>query len=137
MKLRRLHFLAVLSISFAGSLAAPANVSLGGQAIRQDAPGSLAAVHDQIPQMLAGTYGAYAPSICNILSSLGNNSSERTTHADKRHGKSLISEAIVADFYVPAPQFVYCSRKYYLFLAGGCSRRPLYHSRLRGPPFCC
>lgn len=136
MKLRQRHFLAVLSISFAGFLVAPGTASLCGQAIRQAAPGRVAAVNDRVPQILVGTYGAYATSVCNILSSLSNSSSDRTTHADKRHGKFLVSEAIVADFHVPAPQFAYCSRKYYLFLPGGCSRRPLCHSRLRGPPFC-
>ena len=54
---------------------------------------------------------------------------------EKRHGKSLLSQAIVAG-YAPVlqPDFSYCNRKYSLFLPGGCARQMIGNFSLRGPP---
>lgn len=54
---------------------------------------------------------------------------------EKRHGKSLLSQAIAAD-YAPViePGFTYCHRNYTLFLPGGCARQMIGNFSLRGPP---
>jgi hypothetical protein len=54
---------------------------------------------------------------------------------EKRHGKSLLSQAIVAG-YAPVlqPDYSYCHRKYSLFLPGGCARQMIGNFSLRGPP---
>ncbi len=54
---------------------------------------------------------------------------------EKRHGKSLVSEAIVADVpIVVRPDFAYCQHNYSLFLPPGCIRQFFGHFSLRGPP---
>ncbi|MDO6434034.1 hypothetical protein Q4E93_25725 [Flavitalea sp. BT771] len=61
--------------------------------------------------------------------------SDHTRHGEKRHGKSLLSEAIVADFpLVLHPDFTYCQHHYSPFLPGGCIRQFIGNFPLRGPP---
>lgn len=56
-------------------------------------------------------------------------------HGEKRHGKSLISEAIVADcpFHLVRP-FTYCQRNYSRFLPIVCISQYTGNLSLRGPP---
>jgi hypothetical protein len=60
---------------------------------------------------------------------------ERGERKEKRHGKSLITEAIVAD-YTPtiALWFIYFERHYSPYLPGGCCRQTFGNFSLRGPP---
>jgi len=61
-----------------------------------------------------------------------------TRHGEKRHGKSLVSEAIVADCpTLVRPDFTYCQHNYSLFLPGGCLRQFTGNFSLRGPPTQC
>ena len=63
--------------------------------------------------------------------------SDRTRHKEKRHGKSLVSQDIVANGpIVIYPDFTYCYRNYSLFLPGGCTRQFIGNFSLRGPPAC-
>jgi hypothetical protein len=63
---------------------------------------------------------------------------DHTRHGEKRHGKSLVSQAIVADCpVVVRPGFTYCHHNYSLFLPGGCSRQYTGNFSLRGPPALC
>lgn len=63
--------------------------------------------------------------------------SDRTKHKEKRHGKSLVSQAIVADCPITIlPDFTYCHRHYSLFLPGGCTSQFIGNFSLRGPPVC-
>lgn len=56
-------------------------------------------------------------------------------HGEKRHGKSLVSQAIVADGpVVVRPGFVYCQHHYSLFLPAGCTKQLIGDFSLRGPP---
>jgi hypothetical protein len=55
----------------------------------------------------------------------------------KHHKRTIVTPAIIADFSVPSPQFFYCDVTYTLFLPGGCSRQPVQHFSLRGPPSLC
>jgi hypothetical protein len=57
--------------------------------------------------------------------------------AQKHHKRTIVTPAIIADFSVPSPQFFYCDVAYTLFLPGGCSRQPVPHFSLRGPPSFC
>lgn len=58
-----------------------------------------------------------------------------TRHGEKRHGKSLVSQAIVADVpIVVRPDFAYCQHHYSLFLPPGCISQFFGHFSLRGPP---
>src|SRR5690242_12308075 len=52
----------------------------------------------------------------------GQSSDPTTRHGEKRHGKSLVSEAIVADApMVAGPWFTYCQHNYSLYLPSGCT----------------
>ena len=63
--------------------------------------------------------------------------SNHSKHKEKRHGKSLVSQAIVADCpFTILPNFTYCHRNYSLFLPGGCTRQFIGNFSLRGPPAC-
>ena len=63
---------------------------------------------------------------------------EHSKHGEKRHGKSLVSQAIVADCpVIVRPGFTYCHHNYSLFLPGGCSRQFTGNFSLRGPPAVC
>jgi len=65
----------------------------------------------------------------------GRSSDPTTRHGEKRHGKSLVSEAIVADGpMVVRPWFTYGRRNYSLFLPAGCSHQFTGNFSLRGPP---
>lgn len=62
---------------------------------------------------------------------------DHSKHKEKRHGKSLMSQAIVADCpFTILPDFTYCHRNYSLFLPGGCTRQFIGNFSLRGPPAC-
>lgn len=62
-------------------------------------------------------------------------SSDHTKRKEKRHGKSLVSQDIVANSpFVIYPDFTYCHRHYSLFLPGGCTRQFIGNFSLRGPP---
>ncbi|HEY4209716.1 MAG TPA: hypothetical protein VGM31_22980 [Puia sp.] len=64
-------------------------------------------------------------------------SSDQAPHRQKRHGKSLVSQAIVADCPLAiVPAFTYYHRHYSLFLPGGCVRQFIGNFSLRGPPAC-
>jgi hypothetical protein len=64
-------------------------------------------------------------------------SSDNTQHKERRHGKSLVSQAIVADCPITVlPEFTYFHRHYSLFLPGGCTRQFIGNFSLRGPPAC-
>ena len=64
-------------------------------------------------------------------------SSSPTKHKEKRHGKSLVSQAIFANCPITIlPDFTYCHRHYSLFLPGGCTRQFVGNFSLRGPPAC-
>jgi hypothetical protein len=119
MKFRLPSFLAVLSIALAVLFAAPWHSS--GQA------------QDRFPQQVR----SIKLPARQFMAGFDNSGSGRKAQAEKRHGKSLLSEAILTDPSIPAPRFSYRSRNYSLFLPGGCSRRPFYSCSLRGPPFCC
>jgi hypothetical protein len=63
--------------------------------------------------------------------------SDHYPHKEKRHGKSLVSQAIVADCPITIlPDFTYYYRYYSLFLPGGCTRQFIGNFSLRGPPAC-
>jgi len=63
--------------------------------------------------------------------------SHHNKHKEKRHGKSLVSQAIVAGCPIAIlPDFTYCHRHYSLFLPGGCTRQFIGNFSLRGPPVC-
>src|SRR5690242_14343362 len=52
------------------------------------------------------------------------NSPDHSKHKEKRHGKSLVSQDIVANSPILIyPDFTYCHRDYSLFLPGGCTRQ--------------
>jgi len=54
---------------------------------------------------------------------------------EKRHGKSLVSQAIVADCPILVrPDFTYCRHNYSLFLPIGCVSQFTGNFSLRGPP---
>ncbi|MBN9379574.1 MAG: hypothetical protein J0H74_02335 [Chitinophagaceae bacterium] len=56
-------------------------------------------------------------------------------HGEKRHGKSLVSQAIAAEYpLVFRPGFTYCQRNYSLFLPAGCTNQFIGDFPLRGPP---
>lgn len=80
----------------------------------------------------------YAPGSPHFIAKLAENQSpDHAKHGEKRHGKSLVSQAIVADCpIVLHPDFAYCHRNYSLFLPGGCSRQFFGNFSLRGPPVC-
>ena len=64
-------------------------------------------------------------------------SSNHSKQKEKRHGKSLVSQDIVAiSPIVIYPEFTYCHRNYSLFLPGGCTRQFVGDFSLRGPPAC-
>jgi len=64
-------------------------------------------------------------------------SSDHSKHKEKRHGKSLVSQAIVADCpFTILPDFTYCHHHYSLFLPGGCVCQFIGNFSLRGPPAC-
>jgi hypothetical protein len=64
-------------------------------------------------------------------------SSDQSKHKEKRHGKSLVSQDIVANSpIVIYPAFTYFHRNYSLFLPGGCTRQFIGNFSLRGPPAC-
>ncbi|HVU54429.1 MAG TPA: hypothetical protein VHD83_05210 [Puia sp.] len=64
-------------------------------------------------------------------------SSDSSNHKERRHGKSLVSQAIVADCPIAIiPGFTYCHHNYSLFLPGGCTRQFIGNFSLRGPPAC-
>jgi hypothetical protein len=64
--------------------------------------------------------------------------SDHTRHGEKRHGKSLINEAVIVDCpTIIRPGFTYCQRNYTLFLPGGCTRQFTGNFSLRGPPSAC
>lgn len=65
---------------------------------------------------------------------LSRTSSSHTGHEEKRHKKTLVSEAIVINLPDLQPEFTYHDRKYSLFLPGGCQQQFLGKSYLRGPP---
>jgi hypothetical protein len=57
------------------------------------------------------------------------------TQKEKRHGKSLVSQAIVADCpTLVRPDFTYCQHHYPLFLPIGCISQFTGNFSLRGPP---
>lgn len=63
--------------------------------------------------------------------------SDRAKHKEKRHGKSLVSQAIAAECPITIlPDFTYYHRHYSLFLPGGCTRQFIGNFSLRGPPAC-
>jgi hypothetical protein len=64
-------------------------------------------------------------------------SGQSGTRVEKHHQRTIASEAIIADFAIPHPQFSYCLRNYSLFLPGGCPELSSSPFFLRGPPFCC
>jgi hypothetical protein len=69
--------------------------------------------------------------------SVAQDSSDHSKHKEKRHGKSLVSQAIVADCpFTILPNFTYCHRNYSLFLPGGCTGQFIGNFSLRGPPAC-
>jgi hypothetical protein len=53
----------------------------------------------------------------------------------KHHQRTIASEAILADFSIPPPQFSFCQRNYSLFLPVKYAKWCLTGSSLRGPPF--
>lgn len=63
--------------------------------------------------------------------------SSDSTRGERRHVKSLVSEAIAADDPLTIlPDFTYCHRNYSLFLPGGSTRQFTGNYSLRGPPVC-
>jgi hypothetical protein len=62
-------------------------------------------------------------------------SGQPVSKVEKHHQRTIASEAIIADFSFPPPQFSYYLRNYSLFLPGGCSQTAPGGSFLRGPPF--
>ncbi|MHA4810298.1 hypothetical protein ACX0G9_19450 [Flavitalea flava] len=61
-------------------------------------------------------------------------SSSHTGHDEKRHRKTLISEAIVVKLLAIQPGFIYCDLNYSLFLPDGSHQQVTGCSFLRGPP---
>ena len=53
----------------------------------------------------------------------------------KHHQRTIASEAILAVFSIPPPQFSFYQRNYSLFLPDKCAQWCLTGSSLRGPPF--
>jgi len=114
MKLRKHLFLAVLVVSLTGLLTSSGNglYAHGPESFfqgRANCARVAMSLHGQMPQ---------------------------TAHEEKRHRKTLVPQAIVANFSLPRRPFMYCCRSYSLFLPGGCAQRPPEHASLRGPPFC-
>lgn len=107
-----------------------------GQDIAQHTPGQTIPINGSFSQTFAEHNEARASLSCSLPSLLSDSSSGTAAQTNKRHGKSLVSVAIVADFVVPPPQFIYWNRIYSVFLSGGCSHLCSFHARLRGPPFC-
>ena len=65
----------------------------------------------------------------------GTDADHSSRRGEKRHGKSLISQAIVADApVVVRPYFTYCQHNYSLFLPPGCISQFIGEFPLRGPP---
>jgi hypothetical protein len=60
----------------------------------------------------------------------------QTVHEEKRHRKTLLPQAIVANFSLPRREFTYQRRQYSFFLQDGRTQRTPGHSSLRGPPSC-
>ena len=59
----------------------------------------------------------------------------RSERKEKRHGKSLITEAIVAEeLPVVQPEFTWFERHYSRYLPGGCCQQTFGNFSLRGPP---
>ena len=72
-----------------------------------------------------------------VVVTSGESSDRQAKHKEKRHGKSLVSQAIVADCPITIlPSFTYCRRNFSLFLPGGCTRQFIGNFSLRGPPVC-
>lgn len=65
---------------------------------------------------------------------IGNTYPEKSTHAEKRHGKSLISEGIAADPGSAIACFFTFIKIEPFFLQRGYSNSLISHSSLRGPP---
>jgi hypothetical protein len=64
-------------------------------------------------------------------------SSDQAKHKERRHSKSLVSQAIVAECPIGIlPDFVYCHRSYSPFLPEGCTSQFTGNFSLRGPPAC-
>jgi hypothetical protein len=136
MKLRQHLLLAVLLISLSGLQATLAKTPFCGQVIGENVPGQPIPRNSNILRTFAGHNEVWTSHSYSLPSFLSNNSAGSAAQTNKRHGKSLVSEAIVADFVVPPPQFTYWNRIYAVFLSGGCSHLYYCHTRLRGPPFC-
>jgi hypothetical protein len=136
MKFRQHLLLAVLLILLSGLQVTLAKPLSCGWVIGQNTPWQPISINNRISQTFAGHNGARTSLFCSLPSLLSDSSSGRAAQTNKRHGKSLVSEAIVADFVVPPPQFIYWNRIYFVFLSGGCSHLYSSHTHLRGPPFC-
>ena len=124
MRLGRHSIIIGLLVLIAGLVKGSHDYAFQGPA--KDHPGIFAAVARQ---------QAVSRHISPLLSQ--SQSSDHTKHGEKRHGKSLVSQAIVAGCPITIhPDFTYCLRNYSLFLPGGCSRQCIGNFSLRGPPVC-
>lgn len=96
-------------------------------------------MHAPLPAQ-SGTSSLHAARQCHHFVSLlaERQPSDHTKHGEKRHGKSLLNEAIVADCPILIrPDFTFCLHHYALFLPGGCTRQFIGNFSLRGPPSVC
>ena len=132
MEFRRHRFSALLWVLIAGILScslAYNSTGISSEPQFQASQGFSRAMRlDQAGLQTADLHGFSSHNILVHASSGKNNPGE------KRHKKTLISEAFVADFSLaPPPEFDY-PLDFSLFLPGGCPRVPTGNYSLRGPP---
>src|SRR5437868_1499833 len=85
-------------------------------------------------EVYARTIVRHASLVAHHVVTSEESSNQDGKHKEKRHGKSLVSQAIVADCPITIlPDFTYCHRNYSLFLPGGCTRQFIGNFSLRGP----
>ncbi|MDP4217807.1 MAG: hypothetical protein Q8927_16515 [Bacteroidota bacterium] len=123
--------LAILSLSLTGLASVSAGglrqVDLASPSLSQDKPlqDNIRCDH-AIVSLAADHFQSSIPSY--------RTSSHKTNHKEKRHGKTLVSQAIIIDFSAPSIPFFYCNKNFCAYFPGGCIRRYLSPLFLRGPP---